>query len=50
MVSLTRMDSDLRWIEPLKMPASVGLYLTVMKVSYLGFILRCLGSTTSRVP
>ena len=41
--SLTRIDYDLSLIEPLKIPASWGLYLTVRKVYYLWFIFNNLG-------
>ena len=48
--SLTRIDSDFSLIDPLKIPASDGLYFTVKKVSSLGLIFRCLGYTDSIDP
>ena len=41
--SLTRIDYDLSLMEPLNIPASWGLYLTVRKVYYLWLIFNNLG-------
>ena len=44
--SLTRIDSDFNLIEPLNIPASVGLYFTIKKVyRYLSVLIFLLLST-----
>lgn len=49
-VSLTNIESDFKLITPLKSPAYVGLYFTVIFDCYIGDIFNILGSTDNRAP
>lgn len=49
-MSLTKIESDFKFIIPLKSPAYVGLYLTMILDSSIGEIFKTFGSTERRAP
>jgi hypothetical protein len=49
-VSLTNIESDFKFITPLKSPAYVGLYFTVIFDCYIGDIFNIFGYTDSNAP
>lgn len=46
-VSFTRIESDFKFIMPLKIPAYVGLYFTTILSYCIGAIFRTFGSTVN---